>query len=129
MKLTHYILSLILIFSSISCASAANNTTPNNYSQYYQTFFTTNMTGWDFISHTGDFWNSITPGEFFWMIIILIPFITIYNRTGTIVIPAMMYLFTGGVLAIVMPPFLGQFYYWFLILGAGGIIYKLYVGE
>lgn len=102
---------------------------PKNYSQHYQRFFSGNMTGWNFASHTGDFWNNILPGEFFWMIIILIPFITIYNRTGTIVIPAMMYLFTGGVLAIVMPPFLGQFYYWFLILGAGGIIYKLYVGE
>lgn len=102
---------------------------PKNYSQYYQKFFVANMTGWDFVTHTGDFWESIVPAEFLWAIIILIPFITIYNRTGTIIIPALLYLFAGGVLATVMPPMLGQFYYWFLILGAGGIIYKLYVGE
>ena len=102
---------------------------PNNYSQYYQNFFIPGMGGWDFVSHTADFWTTVTPATLFWAIIILIPYLTIYNRTGTIIIPAVLYLFTGGVLAMVMPPFLGQFYYWFIILGSAGVIYKLFVGE
>lgn len=102
---------------------------PNNYSQYYQNFYTPGMHGWDFVSHTANFWTSLTPAGFFWMIIILIPYITVYNRTGTIIIPAVLYLFIGGALAAVMPPFLGQFYYWFIILGAGGVIYRMFVGD
>lgn len=106
-----------------------NITAPENYSQYYQHFFTENMHGWDFVSHAGDFWSSVIPSEFFWMIVILIPYITIYNRTGSVIIPAVLYLFIGGSLAAIMPPNLAMLYYWFIILGAGGVIYKMFVGE
>jgi hypothetical protein len=101
----------------------------NNYSQYYQRFFTADMGGWDFVSHTSDFWNTLLPSEFFWMIVILIPYLTIYNRTGSIIIPAVLYLFIGGALAVVMPPMLATLYYWFIILGAGGVIYRMFIGD
>jgi hypothetical protein len=87
------------------------------------------MHGWDFASHSAGFWTTVVPSELFWAIIILIPYLTIYNRTGTIIIPAVLYLFAGGLLAAVMPPFLGQFYYWFIILGAGGVMYKMFINE
>lgn len=103
--------------------------TPGNYSRYYQGFFTPGMGGWDFTSHTSSFWTSVIPSELFWAIIILIPYLTIYNRTGTVIIPAVLYLFIGGTLALVMPTFLGQFYYWFLALGSAGVIYKMFIGD
>jgi len=115
--------------SEYSYPVSVNYGAPNNYSRYYQSFFTPEMKGWDFTSHTSDFWNGIVPSELFWAIIILIPYLTIYNRTGTIIIPALLYLFIGGALAAVMPPFLGQFYYWFIVLGSAGVIYKLFIGE
>jgi YVTN family beta-propeller protein len=117
------------ITSYYSYPVTVNVGAPNNYSQYYQNFFIPGMGGWDFVSHTEDFWTTVTPSALFWAIIILIPYLTIYNRTGTIIIPAVLYLFTGGILAMVMPPFLGQFYYWFIILGSAGVIYRLFVGE
>jgi len=107
----------------------ANSTAPGNYSGYYQDFFTEHMHGWDFVSHTGNFWNHLLPEGLFWLVVILIPYITIYNRTGTVIIPAILYLFAGGVLAAIMPPMLAPLYYWFLILGAGGVVYKMFIGE
>lgn len=129
MRLRGYIIGLASLLSSVGVAAAANVTAPNNYSQYYQKFFVPGMKGWDFVSHSRDFWSSMVPEEFFWLIILLIPYITIYNRTGTIIIPAVLYLFIGGALALVMPPILAQFYYWFIILGTAGIIYKMFIGD
>jgi len=35
----------------------------------------------------------------------------------------------GGALATVMPPALAQFYYWFIILGTAGVIYRMFIGD
>lgn len=114
---------------STSLVAAANGTAPMNYSHYSRDFFTNITSPWDYISSFGNFWTHVVPTELFWAIIILIPYYTIYNRTRTIAIPAILYLFIGGALGTIMPTFLGQIYYWFLAVGGTTLVYDLYIGN
>lgn len=132
------ILALSALFTQISFAFAddVNNSNvnvlpPNNYTQYSATFFSniTSGSGWGYVSHYGNFWTSLVPIELFWALVIIVPYLTIYNRTQSIVIPAVLYLFIGGVLGQFMPTFLGQVFYWFIAAGAAGIVYEIYVGQ
>lgn len=103
--------------------------TPTNYSQYHTTFFDNTSSGWGFVSHYANFWTTVVPEELFWLLVIIIPFYTIYNRTGNVVIPSVLYLFIGGVLGTVMPTFLGQLFYWFIIVGGAGLLFNMYIGR
>lgn len=102
---------------------------PNNYSQYKDVMFTKNMTAWDFPVNLTNFYTSFMPSWFFWLVILLIPYIGMYTRQGGIEIIAVIYLFTGGFLAFVMPAVLAPFAKWFLILGGAGVIYKLFIRD
>lgn len=114
---------------STSLVVASNGTAPNNYSGYFRRFFTNVTNPWDYVTGFGDFWTHTVPSELFWAFIILIPYYTIYNRTGTIIIPAVLYLFIGGSLATIMPSFLGQIYYWFIAIGGTTLMFDLYIGN
>jgi hypothetical protein len=69
------------------------------------------------------------PEWFFWLIILTIPYIGMYNRQGGVEIIAVIYLFTGSILATVMPAVIAPFAKWFMILGAAGMIYKLFIRD
>jgi YVTN family beta-propeller protein len=103
--------------------------TPENYSQYVSKLFTRNMSGFDFLSHTVDFYTSFMPSWLFWCILLLIPFISMYNRQGGIILVGVLYLVTGGILSQVMPTVLGGAAFWFFVLGFAGILYKLFVPD
>ena len=103
--------------------------TPENYSQYVTKLFTRNMSGFDFLSHTVDFYTSFMPSWLFWCILLLIPFISMYNRQGGIILVGVLYLVTGGILSQVMPTVLGGAAFWFFVLGFAGILYKLFVPD
>lgn len=105
------------------------NNTSRNYSQYVHVLFTDNMTGWDFVSNTKNVYTSVMPEWFFWLIILVIPYIGMYTRQGGIEIIAVIYLFTGAMLATVMPAILAPFAKWFIIFGAAGIFYKIFINE
>lgn len=102
---------------------------PNNYSKYVSQIFTPQMTTWDFVENTKNFYLDFIPSDIFFAIILLIPFLTLYNRQGTFLMVGVLYMFTGGVIALIMPPVLAPFAFWFIILGAGGTIYRLFVTD
>lgn len=102
---------------------------PHNYSQYVTKIFVPHMTTWDFVENTKNFYLDFIPSNIFWAIILLLPFITMYNRQGTFIMVGVLYMFTGGIIALVMPPVLAPFAFWFIVLGAGGVIYKLFVAD
>jgi Domain of unknown function (DUF2341). len=104
-------------------------TAPNNYTHYKDVLFTQNMTSWDFVSNLRTFYTSFMPEWFFWLIILTIPYIGMYNRQGGVEIIAVIYLFTGSILATVMPAVIAPFAKWFMILGAAGMIYKLFIRD
>ncbi len=112
----------------VGTSDAANNTF-RNYSQYKDVLFQSNMSAWDFVKNTKNFYVSFMPEWFFWLIILIIPYIGMYNRQGGIELVAVLYLFTGGIVALVMPTVIAPFAKWFLILGAGGVIYKMFVPD
>lgn len=105
-------------------------TAPNNYSQYKDVLFQENMTAWDFPVNMTTFYTSFMPAWFFWCVILLIPYIGMYSRQGGIEIVAVIYLFTGGMIAMI-PGFavIAPFAKWFLFLGAAGILYKVLVRD
>jgi uncharacterized membrane protein YoaK (UPF0700 family) len=100
---------------------------PNNYSQYINVVFTENMSGWDFLTNSKNFYTALVPEAIFWCIILSIPYLSMYQRQDGILIVAIFYLFTGSIIAAVMPAFLGKFAMWFLVLGTAGIIYKVFI--
>ena len=102
---------------------------PNNYSKYVSEVFTPKMTAWDFVEHTKNFYTDFIPSDIFFAIILLIPFITMYNRQGTFIMIGVLYCFTGGVIALIIPHKLSMFAFWFIVLGSGGLIYRLFVTD
>jgi hypothetical protein len=120
-------LLIATIFSTVDIVNA--ETAPHNYSSYHTNFFANMTNPWSFVSNFDNFWTNVVPPEMFWGVLLVVPFATLYNRTGSAIIPAVIYLFIGGAMAAIMPPQLGQFYYWFLLVGAGGIMFELFVGS
>ncbi len=115
--------------STTDTVSVNGTTAPNNYSQYKDVLFTSNMTSWDFPENGVTFYTMLIPSWFFWSVILLIPYVGMYNRQGGVEIVAIIYLFTGGIIATVMPEQLAVYAKWFVIFGAVGVIYKMFIRE
>jgi FOG: PKD repeat len=115
--------------STTDIISVNGTATPNNYSQYKDVLFTSNMTSWDFPKNGATFYTLLIPSWFFWSVLLLIPYIGMYNRQGGIEIVAIIYLFTGGIVATVMPEQLAVYAKWFIIFGAVGVIYRIFIRE
>jgi PKD repeat protein len=129
-----YLVTLQVMNSTASGSTSQMNVTPmiaapHNYSKYVSQVFTSHMTTWDFVEHTKNFYLDFIPADYFWAIILLIPYITMYNRQGTFILIGVLYLFTGGIVAVVMPAFLAPVAFWFLIIGSCGLIFRLFVPE
>ena len=120
---------LIIIFIIISMIGTAGVVAPNNYSQYKDVLFTSNMTSWDFPENGVTFYTMLIPSWFFWSVLLLIPYVGMYNRQGGVEIVAIIYLFTGGIVATVMPEQIAGLARWFVIFGAVGVIYKMFIRD
>lgn len=118
-----------ILLTCLAIPASAAESAPRNYSQYVNVLFTDNMTSWDFVSNTKNFYTSFMPEWFFWIVILMIPYIGMYNRQGGIAIVAVIYLFTGGIIATVMPALLAPYAKWFILLGVCGLIYQLFVRD
>ena len=102
---------------------------PRNYGQYVKRVFKANMTSWDFMSNINSVYTSSIPDGIWYLILWLIPMISMYNRQGSLLLISVLYCFTGMFAAIVLPAFWGGSLFWMMVLGGAGIIYRLFIPE
>lgn len=123
-----FILAGILILALFSTPASAIEA-PNNYSQYIPQLFVSDMGGWDFLENMATVWTSLVGASIFWIVVLIIPYISMYGRQNGVGIVAVIYLFSGATLAQVMPEELGPIAFWMLILAILGIAYHTFIGE
>ena len=104
-------------------------TAPENYSNLINVMFTDNMTSWDFVANIKNVYTTYVPESIFWLVILVLPYMMMYNRQNGILIIAILYLFTGSFTVLILPSFLAPFAFWFILLGVSGIVYRLFVSE
>lgn len=129
-----YLVTLQVMNGTGASSTAQLNVTPviaapRNYSKYIGEIFTPKMSVWDFVLHTKDFYLDFIPSDIFWIVILLIPYITIYNRTNGSMLVNVLFLMTGGIVALVMPAMGGGLAFWAVALGVCGSVYKLFVKD
>jgi endo-1,3-1,4-beta-glycanase ExoK len=100
---------------------------PNNYSQYMSKIFQPNMTGWNFAGNIFTFYGMFVEESLLWLMLLIVPLLTLWNRQGSLIIACAIYLFIGGIMAPHLPAFFAGSQFWFLALGSGGIVYKLFI--
>ncbi len=102
---------------------------PNNYSHYTDVLFQPNMTGWDLAANMGTFYNDFIPGEIFWIIVLIMPLLTMWNRQNSVILVCIIYLMAGGIMAAKMPVLFGKIGFWMLVLGLSGVMYQMFMRE
>jgi hypothetical protein len=102
---------------------------PRNYSQHVNKMFQPDMGVWGLVTNMAVFWTTFVPASIFWIVILFIPYITMYSRQNGIIMVAIMYLFTGGIIAKVMPSMFAVFGFWFILFGATGVVYKMFIRD
>lgn len=124
---------------TLSVTNAAGTTTytqtvdvvhsPQNYSRYLSTLYTENMTTWDFATNTRSFYALFIPDQLLMLLVLLIPFYTMYARQRSIIVVSVIYLIVGGVISAAIMPAFSSMAFWCLSLGATGVFYKLFVSR
>lgn len=96
-----------------------------NYTQYTPMLFNGNSF-WDFIQNIVLVYTAVTGEFIFWTILVLIAFVPGYITSGSVLVPAVTYLFVGGFLAVFAPPELSKPMYVILLVSATGIMYHFF---
>ncbi len=104
-------------------------TAPHNYARYVKQVFKPNMTSWDFISNISMVYRDSAGEGIFFLILWAVPIIAMWGRQGSTIIICCLYCFSGAFFAAVLPAMFGGALMWMMILGAAGIIYKLFVPD
>jgi PKD repeat protein len=99
---------------------------PENYGQWIHKIFLANMTSFDFIQNTGDFYKFFT-GDLFYAILLLLPYFAMYNRQGSVLIIGAIYIMGGAFAWSAMPVAFAGIAFYAVILGIGGVVYGLFV--
>ena len=100
-----------------------------NYSQYSKQLFTANMTQWDFLQNSVGIYTTFIPADIFYLIICLIMFLPLYIRTGSVLLPCVIFCFIGGFFAFMVPIWASSFFLDMFILGTVGLIYKIFIQD
>jgi hypothetical protein len=87
------------------------------------------MTSWDFMENIATVYtDTATPG-IFWLLIWILPMISMWNRQNGILIVSILYCFSGAFVATVLPAFWGGALFWMMVLGGAGILYRIFIPE
>jgi hypothetical protein len=126
MKLIHTLLILLVGIFTIGIASAVPTAAPENYSAGLKDVFTKNMTSFDFASRTSDFYVKYV-GDLWFAALLLLPYFSMYNRQGSILLIAAIYIMGGAFAWSAMPVAFAGIAFYAVILGIGGVVYGLFV--
>lgn len=102
---------------------------PERYNENIGLLFKPKMSGFDFLAGESSLYQKYTPGPIFILIVLLIPFLTLYSRQNGIIIVATVYLFGGGIISRWMPAMFGSVAFYMMALGCAGLIYKYFISR
>lgn len=99
------------------------------YSGYLDSLIQPDMGGWDFVENGANFYINTVGATLFWIVILSLPYISMYNRQNGVVIVALIYLFSGGLLATVLPAELSMIALWMVVLSITGLFYHIFISD
>lgn len=97
----------------------------NNYDQWINVLFE-DPTGWGLIAGIYHVASGVVGSSVFWLLITPIPLIATLIKQQSIVIPTVLYLMLGSVMALVAPVELQKPAYLMLVLGVTGLTYHVF---
>lgn len=97
----------------------------NDYDQWVNVLFN-DPTGWGLTEGIYNVASGVVGSAIFWMIVIPIPLIVTLIKQQSMIIPTVLYLTLGSIMAIAVPAELQKAAFLMLVLGVTGIIYHMF---
>jgi len=99
---------------------------PNNYSQWIDVLYADNSGGWGLVSGVYNVASGVIGVTTFWLLVLPVPFIATLIKQQSVVIPTILYLTIGGVMALVAPIEYQKPAYLMLAFGISGLIFHMF---
>jgi YVTN family beta-propeller protein len=100
---------------------------PANYTQYIYKIFTPHMDIFQFILNMQTFYLMFIPAPLFWSLLIFIPFLILYIKQQSVIIPLTIFSFGGFIICMNMPPMITALSFVLFLISLTLTIVKLFV--
>lgn len=98
---------------------------PNNYSQWIDVLFEDNSP-WGIATGVYDVVSGVLGPTIFWLLVLPLPFLASWIKQSSIIIPVILYMTIGSVVAMAAPVEMQKTGYLMLGFGITGLIYHIF---
>jgi len=97
------------------------------YGDHFDTFFATNETGWGMLTGIFTVYSDVVGDTVFWGIFLAIPFLAMWVKQESVILPSTIMLITGAVLFPLIPPAFDLPIKMMLGIGVTGVLWHLFI--
>ena len=98
----------------------------SNYTQYFDTLYN-QTTGWGALRATTNTYESVVGAAVFWVLVVTMPFISMWIKQQSVAVAAVGALVTGGLLMSLIPPDFDLPIKMLLVLGIAGLMWHIFM--